>query len=402
MELGFFSSVTHPVVSFDIYIRFGQPVTVENGQPVADFSVRAVVIKSVYLNTASSPPLQPGTYYAALKFPDEVMFRTFRVSAGLSESNDSPCYFQASGDFLLPRGRSFGYDGGIDFELIETRCNYRVSTDVDWITLTKVEDGGMGILYYTVAPNPDAGPRHGTITIGFTPLRVTQSSRITIVSSASYRLGPLAAGSLVTAFGAGAPVYPGIQVTDVTGQVRYATVYYASNNQINFLLPLGLAHGLATVRFTTAESTFTGLIRVVQAPPGAPPGLFSVDSSGQGLAAALVQRIRIDGSVIWEPVADYDAASGTFTAREIDLEEESDQVFLVLFGTGVHKTSLNNYTALVGNEQVEVLYAGAQPDFAGLDQVNLRLPRSLRGAGEVEIRFTVSNQTANPVKVKIR
>jgi len=49
-----------------------------------------------------------------------------------------------------------------------------------------------------------------------------------------------------------------------------------------------------------------------------------------------------------------------------------------------------------------VAYAGPQPQFAGLDQVNLYVPRSLAGAGEVPVILTVDGVTANVVTVNIK
>ncbi|MGH9832115.1 MAG: hypothetical protein ACRD9Y_03795 [Blastocatellia bacterium] len=46
--------------------------------------------------------------------------------------------------------------------------------------------------------------------------------------------------------------------------------------------------------------------------------------------------------------------------------------------------------------------AGEVEGLAGLDQVNLRLPRTLRGRGEVDVMLTVDGKTANIVRVSIR
>jgi uncharacterized protein (TIGR03437 family) len=48
-----------------------------------------------------------------------------------------------------------------------------------------------------------------------------------------------------------------------------------------------------------------------------------------------------------------------------------------------------------------VLYAGPQPQFPGLDQVNVPLSLSLRGAGVVNVTVTVDGVTSNPVKIDI-
>jgi uncharacterized protein (TIGR03437 family) len=77
------------------------------------------------------------------------------------------------------------------------------------------------------------------------------------------------------------------------------------------------------------------------------------------------------------------------------------EVYIGLFGTGLRgHGGLSNVTATVGGEEVPVSFAGAQGEFAGLDQVNLGpLPRALAGRGEVEIVISVSGKTSNPVTV---
>jgi uncharacterized protein (TIGR03437 family) len=48
-----------------------------------------------------------------------------------------------------------------------------------------------------------------------------------------------------------------------------------------------------------------------------------------------------------------------------------------------------------------VSYAGAQMSFDGLDQVNVQIPPSLRGRGQVDVVLTVDGQRANVVRVSI-
>jgi len=92
------------------------------------------------------------------------------------------------------------------------------------------------------------------------------------------------------------------------------------------------------------------------------------------------------------------------TGNPIDLGEEGDQVVLVLFGTGIRgRTSLAGVRLTVGGVSVPVAYAGEQPDFVGLDQVNTAaLPRSLRGRGLVDVILTVDGKAPNTVTVVIR
>jgi len=74
---------------------------------------------------------------------------------------------------------------------------------------------------------------------------------------------------------------------------------------------------------------------------------------------------------------------------------------LVLYGTG-----LRNWTAKpvcrIGGQAVEVMFAGTQGEFPGLDQVNLFVPESLRGMGAVVLDLVVDGVAANPLSVTIR
>jgi uncharacterized protein (TIGR03437 family) len=81
----------------------------------------------------------------------------------------------------------------------------------------------------------------------------------------------------------------------------------------------------------------------------------------------------------------------------------SDQVFLILFGTGLrNRSALSTVVAQIGGVNAEILFTGAQGDFVGLDQVNLRLPRNLAGRGEVDIVLTAEDKAANIVRVNIK
>ena len=87
----------------------------------------------------------------------------------------------------------------------------------------------------------------------------------------------------------------------------------------------------------------------------------------------------------------------------VDLGPEADQVFLVLFGSGLRaRSSLAAVSARIGGAEAQVTYAGPQGDFLGLDQVNVRLARELAGRGEVDVTLVVDGREANPVKVHVR
>jgi len=76
---------------------------------------------------------------------------------------------------------------------------------------------------------------------------------------------------------------------------------------------------------------------------------------------------------------------------------------LVLFATGLrYRSSVAAVSGTIGDVSAQVLYAGAQGGFSGLDQVNLLIPRSLAGRGDVIVTLTVDGQPANNVQINIK
>ncbi|HZS09589.1 MAG TPA: SBBP repeat-containing protein [Blastocatellia bacterium] len=248
-------------------------------------------------------------------------------------------------------------------------------------------------------------------------LNFIANRRIVSVSAASYSGQVIAPESIIAVFGVEMTTDTAVastqplptqlggtfaSVKDSAGAERPVRLFFVSPNQVNLLVPPGVASGTATLTITQGFGSgrvSTGTFQVASVSPG----LFAADASGQGLAAALALRIKADGTQLYEPVAQYDAGQKKFNAVPIDLGAASDQVFLVLFGTGVrNRSALSAVTAKIGGADAEVLYAGEQGGFSGLDQINLRIPRSLTGRGEVDVALTVDGKTANAVKVSIK
>jgi uncharacterized protein (TIGR03437 family) len=236
------------------------------------------------------------------------------------------------------------------------------------------------------------------------------------VSAASFLdNGAVAPESLTAAFGSnlasatlnalGSSTLPlnlgGVSVTvqDSTGTARQAPILAVSPGQVNYQIPSGTAGGTAAVTInqgSSAVASGSALIKPVT------PGLFSADGSGQGLAAAVVQRIHSDGTQGYEPVAQFDSTQQRFVAVPIDLSSPTDQVFLLLFGTGIRfRSGLSAVSATIGPAMIGASFASPSPQFPGLDQVNLLLPPALAGTGEVEVSLSVDGLAANPVLLSI-
>ncbi|MGE0129949.1 MAG: SBBP repeat-containing protein [Blastocatellales bacterium] len=238
------------------------------------------------------------------------------------------------------------------------------------------------------------------------------------VSAASFNGAALAPGSIVAAFGAGlasgsaiANTVPlpatllgaGVKVTDSGGAEFTAPLFFVSPNQVNFLIPAETATGKATITLTNPQNVNVSATVWIDK---VAPGLFSADASGQGLAAAVALRVRQDGSYGYEPVVQLDNL-GRLVAVPIDLGPDlgdaSDQVFLILFGSGFrNRTAIEKVTVQIGGVNLPVLYAGDQGGFVGQDQANVRLPRSLAGRGELPVTMIVDGQLSNSVNVNIR
>jgi len=120
--------------------------------------------------------------------------------------------------------------------------------------------------------------------------------------------------------------------------------------------------------------------------------LITANASGKGTPAAVALRVKADGSQSYESIV-----------NGIDLGGADESVFLVLFGTGIqHRTSLDHSLVYIGGVKTPTLYVGKQGDVDGLDQINVQIPRSLAGRGDVDVLVTVDGKMANPVTLKIK
>ncbi|MEO8100805.1 MAG: YHYH protein [Acidobacteriota bacterium] len=201
------------------------------------------------------------------------------------------------------------------------------------------------------------------------------------VSAASFEAGPLAAGSLVTAFSlfnttlatstatadsANWPTTLGgatVTVTDSTGTARPAPIYYTSPTQINYRLPPNTAAGFGSVTISAGGAQSSGNINVA----AVYPNLFL--QAADGLAAA------------------YTVTSGSDT-------------YLVLAATGLGSTT--SATATIGGVDAAVSYAGPQGFWPGLDQLNILIPRALAGRGKVDVVVTAGGKISNTAYTTVR
>ncbi|MDQ6706766.1 MAG: hypothetical protein M3Z85_12420, partial [Acidobacteriota bacterium] len=232
-----------------------------------------------------------------------------------------------------------------------------------------------------------------------------------IVSAANSAAVALAPNSLATANGfnlastmAGPAPLPwpvtfggsSISIVDSAGISSPAPLVYVSPTQINFEVPMGVAPGAAQVTVTSGDGTKSTDKVLIAA---AAPGLFTLNNVS--LAAADVLRVSAAGARTSQLVYAQNA-DGSIAANPINLGSATDQVFLELYGTGLQAAGMQSVKATVAGIDVPVLYAGPQGGFACLDQVNIQLPASLAGKGNVNIQLTAGGIASNPVQVTIQ
>jgi len=78
----------------------------------------------------------------------------------------------------------------------------------------------------------------------------------------------------------------------------------------------------------------------------------------------------------------------------------SDAVYMVLYTTGIRNRSQSVQIGYFGKNGIQyqpVVFAGAQGQYPGLDQVNVQLPSSLNGLGQTVLWLAVDG--ANPSNV---
>jgi uncharacterized protein (TIGR03437 family) len=259
--------------------------------------------------------------------------------------------------------------------------------DNDWN-----HDGTQVVIY---AINPGAG---GTTILGSNGAiwLMTLASSSTTTSSASYLNYPQAPDSIATSFAAdladqtaSAQSVPlpsnlggtTVAVTDSTGTTRSAPLFYVAPGQVNWYMPTGTASGPATVSTTSGDSTVTTDIFDVE---NIAPGLYSVS----GLAAGYV----VTPTQSYVPIY---TCTTVCTPSPIDVS--SGNAVLVLYGTGV-RDSQYPVIVNVSSQSLTASFAGAQPDFVGLDQINVPLPASLAGSGLVNVSLSMQTTIANAIQ----
>ncbi|MGH9850978.1 MAG: hypothetical protein ACREBD_14165, partial [Blastocatellia bacterium] len=159
-------------------------------------------------------------------------------------------------------------------------------------------------------------------------------------------------------------------------------------------IPASVEPGLATIIVSNPAGSYAA--GTVEIAPAA-PALFTLNSTGTGDAYALA---TVDGV--------------NYQSPPFDVLVGGRPNVVVFFATGIRRAPAANpndengvaesVAVTIDGRPARVLYAGAQGDFAGLDQLNVEMPAALAGGGprRVEVVVTVNGVPANRVTIQVR
>ncbi|HEX6729702.1 MAG TPA: hypothetical protein VF074_06815, partial [Pyrinomonadaceae bacterium] len=225
----------------------------------------------------------------------------------------------------------------------------------------------------TPTPTPTPSPSPGAA-IGLAP------GELTIVRS-TVDLAPSNAEATGRSETLRSPALPvELNGTSVSVNGAAAGLIFAGNSpqQVNFVMPVGLAPGVGKVAvnvFNAGANTDTilrGLVPIV----AAQPDIFALPGN-----RAMAFNITNPGARMMEP----------FTVTSSDSGGNSVATILELSVTGIRSAIPSEITVRVGTVDIsgaEILFVAPNPEAPGFDIVTFRLPASLAGAGDVPVIVT--------------
>ncbi|HJZ80669.1 MAG TPA: hypothetical protein VKD91_09990, partial [Pyrinomonadaceae bacterium] len=218
---------------------------------------------------------------------------------------------------------------------------------------------------------------------------VTGSSGVgaAMANAASFKTDQIARGSLVAVFGlqlangtVGAPSanlpfdLGGVTVT-VNGVA--ARLILVTPGQINMVLPLALANG-DNIDFTINNNGVLSTGKITKIVDSA-PGVFTATSNGEGNTTAQCGRVSPDG------------LSLLITLPPCSVGTELQSNALIIYGTGWRNAS--GLQVKIGDQTLTPTFSGAQPDLAGLDQINLNLTKDLADKADLDVTVIIPAAT---------
>jgi uncharacterized protein (TIGR03437 family) len=161
--------------------------------------------------------------------------------------------------------------------------------------------------------------------------------------------------------------------TTVTVNGRPARIFFVSPSQVNFLVPPQTELGTADVIVTNSEGfPSRGSVAALRSAPG----VFTKSGDGTGEALAL----------------------NSDTLQEGPFDPSDGKLRLTIFATGARDATQVSVT--IGGQVIVPELVLASPEMPGLDEIHLKAPASLKGAGVVNISAQGDSRDGNPVSTR--
>ena len=230
-----------------------------------------------------------------------------------------------------------------------------------------------------------------SVTPGIQGDRTPSLSTGGMVSSANFAARAMAPGGLFTIFGSnlatttaqagGTPLPTNLGGTEVVVNGRLAPLLFVSPNQINAQFPLEAEFGRGGVIVRTGlGQSLTIFMESMEAAP-------QIFTDG-GRAIALNQDASVNS--VTNPARGGDILTVYLTGQgPVDPPVASAQPGPLNPLSQV----ILDAKAEIGGQEVEILFLGLAPGYAGLAQANLRVPTGL--AGDLPVRLTIGGQVSN-------
>jgi uncharacterized protein (TIGR03437 family) len=377
----------------------------------------------IVIEAGGSGPGTGGVGYRVLPNPTSVQrvgtitiaSRTFTITQSAGE----PCTFTISPPSanVAPAGGN----GSIAINASASSCTWSASSNASWITIDGSSSGtGSGTINFTVAANPNATERTGTMTVAGKTFTVTQraagsaggptlSGATNAASNIASDLpgGGLAQGSFFSLYGADIGPEQWKQATSfplpTTGglggvviQVRQGgtvvtcPLHFASKSQVNGIIPSNAPLGNAEMVLTFNGQTASIPVKIVK-------HNFGVFSLQYGRGPGIIQN--------W------------VSSTEVPLNTSSnpanwDQI-IVIWGTGLGPITEPdniappagnlpfNVKVTIGGVEAEKLYWGRAPGAAGVDNVYAKVPPSVKEGCNVPVQVEVEGGFSNVVTMSV-
>jgi uncharacterized protein (TIGR03437 family) len=177
-----------------------------------------------------------------------------------------------------------------------------------------------------------------------------------------------------------------------------APLLYVQANQINAVVPFGL-EGRESIRMQVLRNSGRSASFDLPLSSQSVPGIFTVDGSGEGQAAALNQDGTLNAAgnpaLAGEVVSLYATGAGPMVPSGVDGEIAPLSLPLPEPALAVRVT-MDGFPA-------DVLYQGAAPGLvSGVLQVNARVPADSRLLSEVVVTLWIGDVTSPPVVIHVR